>query len=172
MPAGSLGAMLVLRAAPQTSRHWRADCEAGTLLHYICQRHHEVRMSKMETVKLWLLHLQFWYARGSSQGNEGMMHPDMPTRALVKAHDLGIDWLSAGGVSRSTWKGNFCPGRFGSVVVEHLIKLLGASIGKQINYCHRLFRISFFSRKSLRYGWSAKGQDFCTGSRGGGSYWQ
>jgi hypothetical protein len=51
---------------------------------------------------------------------------------MVKAHDLGIDWLSAGGASRSTWKGNFCPGRFGSVVVEHLIKLLGASIRKQI----------------------------------------
>jgi hypothetical protein len=46
---------------------------------------------------------------------------------MVKAHDLGIDWLSAGGASRSTWKGNFCPGRFGSIVVEHLIKLLGAS---------------------------------------------
>ncbi len=41
MPAGSLDAMLVLRAAPHTSRHWPADCEAGTL-HYICQRHHEV----------------------------------------------------------------------------------------------------------------------------------
>jgi len=119
--------------------HLVTGLQTVRLEHYITSAKDITRsgMSKMESVKLWLLNLQLWHVRGSSQGNEGMMHPGMPIRH-------GQSTRSWNSIGRPPAERRAARGR--GIFALDALALSWLSISSSLQDCPRRFRISFFSQ--------------------------